>query len=251
MNLSALERIGLSKAEVRVYEALLKMGSTSLGKVTDETSLRKSTVYECIKRLQDKGLVSYVVRDSMKYFEAAQPEHLLDFVNEKKKELDRQEKQLKALIPKLKSEFDMLKPRAEAHVYLGVEGFKTMRRDVLRNANGELLLIGAISREDEVMPTFFGWWNKERQANKISLKFLHKESVRKKTMTKIKFMGKYFRTKFLPEELESPAVINIYGDRVVNVLWKNNEPICFMLINKDIANSYRRYFDYLWRLAKR
>ena len=251
MDLSALERMGLSRAEVRVYEALLRLGSTSLGKVVDETSLRKSTVYECIKRLQDKGLVSYVVKDSMKYFEASPPEHLLDFVNEKKKELTLQEKQLNALIPKLKSEFGSSKPIAQAHVYLGVEGFKTMRRDSLRNANGEILLIGAISREDEVMPGFYKWWNKERQANKIGLKILHKESARKKAMAKKKFMGKYFHTKFLPEELESPAVINIYGNRVVNVLWKNNEPICFLLINKDIADSYRKYFAYLWKQAKR
>src|SRR3989344_6412748 len=164
MNLSALENIGLSKAEVQVYSALLKLGSSSSGKIVAETSLRKSTVYECINRLGDKGLVSYVIKDSMKYFEAAQPEKLLDFMQEKKREINRQEKQLNSLIPKLKSEFDFLKPRAEAHVYLGVEGFKTMRRDSLRNANGEILLIGAISREDEVMPGFYKWWNKERQA---------------------------------------------------------------------------------------
>ena len=69
-------------------------------------------------------------------------------------------------------------------------------------------------------------------------------------MAKIKTMGKYFETRFLPDELESPAVINIFGDRVVNVLWKNDEPICFLLINKEIADSYRKYFDYLWKQAK-
>jgi len=124
-----------------------------------------------------------------------------------------------------------------------------MRRDALRHAKGEILLIGAISREDEVMPGFFSDWNKERQKKKIHLKMLHKESARKKAMAKSDFMGKYFQTKFLPEELESPAVINIYSDRVVNVLWKGNYPLCFLLINKEIADSYRKYFDYLWKTA--
>ena len=69
-------------------------------------------------------------------------------------------------------------------------------------------------------------------------------------MSKKEFMGKYFETKFLPEELESPAIINIYGDRVVNVLWKKNYPLCFLLINKEISDSYKKYFDYLWKFAK-
>ena len=56
-------------------------------------------------------------------------------------------------------------------------------------------------------------------------------------------------TKFLPKEYSSPAVINIYGDKVVNVLWKEDNPICFMIINKDIADSYRKWFKLLWKTA--
>jgi len=124
-----------------------------------------------------------------------------------------------------------------------------MRRDVLRNAKGEHLLIGAISREDEVIRGFFEEWNEQRQKKGIYIRILHKESAREKAMVKKEFMGKYFETRFLPEELESPAIINIYGDRVVNVLWKNNYPLCFLLINKEIADSHRKYFEYLWKYA--
>ena len=69
-------------------------------------------------------------------------------------------------------------------------------------------------------------------------------------MTKKEFMGKHFETKFLPKEIESPAIINIYGDRVANVLWKGNYALVFLLINKEIADSYRKYFDYLWKISK-
>ena len=82
------------------------------------------------------------------------------------------------------------------------------------------------------------------------MRILHKESARTKAMVNKEFMGNFFETKFLPEELESPAVINVYGERVVNVLWKKDYPLCFMLINKEIADSYRKYFEYLWKIAK-
>ena len=63
-------------------------------------------------------------------------------------------------------------------------------------------------------------------------------------------MGKMLEIKFLPKEIENPSIINIYGDRVANVLWKGKYPICFLLINKEIADSYRNYFEWLWKLAK-
>ncbi len=250
MNTQTLEKIGLSKAEIKVYLSLLELGSVPSGKITKETNLIKSTVYETIRRLQQKGLVSYIIKEGMKHFEAAEPDRIIDFIHENKRKLDETEKEAKKLVHELKEGFDILKPQAEAHVLEGIEGFKTMRRDVLRNANGEHLLIGAISREDEVIPGFFKEWNKTRQKKKIKMRILHKESARKKAMVKKELMGKHFETKFLPEELESPAIINIYGDRVVNVLWKKNYPICFLLINKEIADSHRKYFNYLWKLAK-
>ena len=240
----------MSKAEIKVYIALLELGSVPSGKIVKETELRKSTVYESIRRLQEKGLASYIIKESMKHFEAAEPERIIDFIHEQKRKLNDTESKAKEFIAELKKVSGVLKPHAEAHVLSGIEGFKTMRRDVLRNAKGEHLLIGAISRESEVMPGFFEDWNRQRQKKKIYIKILHKESAKQKAMAKKDFMGNYFATKFLPDEIESPAIINIYGDRVVDVLWKKSHPICFMLINKEIADSYRKYFYYLWKLAE-
>jgi sugar-specific transcriptional regulator TrmB len=250
MDTKILEKIGLSNAEIKVYLALLQLGSVPSGKIAKETDLRRSTVYDSIKRLQSKGLVSFIIKNGMKFFEATPPERIMDFVKETKRKLEETETEAENLVKQLKEGFDILKPQAEAQILEGIEGFKTMRRDVLRNSKGEHLLMGAISREDEVMPAFFKDWNKQRQKKKIKIKILHKQSAKEKFMTKGEFMGKFFETKFLPDEIESPAVINIYGDRVVNVLWKDNNPLCFLLINKDIADSYRKYFDYLWKISK-
>ena len=138
------------------------------------------------------------------------------------------------------------KPTAEAYILHGVEGFKAMRRDVLKSGAKELLLIGAIAREDKVMPIFFQKWNAERSKKKILMRVLHKEEARGTVPT-----PPLYKTKFLPPDITNPAVINIYGDRVVNVLWKGNYPICFVMANKDIADAYRKYFDMLWKVSEK
>src|SRR3989338_7876074 len=129
MNLDTLEKIGLSKAEIKVYISLLELGSVPSGSIVKETELIKSTVYDVIRRLQEKGLVSYVIKEGMKYFEASNPERIIDFIHEQKRKLNETENEENKLILELKKGFDMIKPQAEAHVLSGVEGFKTMRRD--------------------------------------------------------------------------------------------------------------------------
>ena len=251
MDTKILEKIGLSRAEIKVYIALLQLGSVPSGQIAKETDLRRSTVYDCFRRLQSKGLISFIIKNGMKHFEATPPERIMDFIKETKRKINETEQEAENLVKQLKAGFNILKPKAEAQILEGIEGFKTMRRDVLRHSDGEHLLIGAISREDEVMPAFFKDWNKQRQKKKIRIKILHKQSAKEKVVSKKEIMGNFFETKFLPEEIESPAVINIYGDRVVNVLWKDKTPLCFLLINKDIADSYRKYFNYLWKISKK
>lgn len=241
-----LERIGLSKAEVTLYLALVRLGSSPTAAIVNESGLRKSTVYECLNRLLEKGLVSYVIKHKIKFFEAADPERLLDFLEEKKRELEENEAEVKEILPKLESLRSPLKPHAEAHVFFGVEGFKTMRRDALKHAKGELLMLGAISREPAVMPIFWSYFNKERLKRGIKMRLLHQRNTNEKPVR-----TESYAVRFLPEEIKIPAVINVYGDRVVSLLWKGDYPICFMLINGEISDAYRKYFEILWKQASK
>ncbi|MBI5036400.1 ArsR family transcriptional regulator [Candidatus Micrarchaeota archaeon] len=247
MDTRCLEEIGLSKAEINIYLALHRLGPATSGSLTRETGLRKSTIYESLNRLLEKGLVSYVLRNYTKYFEAVEPERIIDFVEEKKRKWETNEQDVKRLISELESSIGTTKPKAEAHVLTGVEGFKTMRRDVLKNSDGELFLIGAISREDKVMPVFYKQWDRERAKRKIRFRILHK----RKTEDRVAKITKFMEMRFLKPEIQNPVVINIYGDRVVSLIWKGDYPLCFMLINREIADAYRKYFEMLWKSSKR
>jgi len=120
-----------------------------------------------------------------------------------------------------------------------------MRKDVLKQKQ-DLYLLGAVGKEDQFLKYFFPNFEKLRIKNNIKQKILYDSEVKGKKITKLELM----ETKFLPKQYSSPAVINIYGNRVVNVLWQGENPICFMIINKKIADSYRKWFDLLWNYSK-
>ena len=245
MDQKLLQEIGLANSEILVYTTLLKSGSVKVGELMKEISLHRSRVYEAINRLTEKGLVSYVIKNNVKYFEATDPERLVTYIEEQKEKLNQKEKSIKRIIPELKKQISPLKPHAEAHVLSGKEGFKTMRKDVLRQKQ-DLYLIGAVGKEGKFLKYFFPNFNNLRIKNKINWKILYDAEIKGKPITKLKLM----ETKFLPKEYSSPAVINIYADRVVNVLWQGENPICFMIINKEIADSYRKWFNLLWKYSK-
>jgi sugar-specific transcriptional regulator TrmB len=244
MDTKILEEIGLAPSEIAVYTAMLKTGSVKVGVLIKEVALHRSRVYEAINRLIEKGLVSYVIKNNIKFFQASEPERLLSYIEEQKEKLTSKEEIIKKILPELRKQTSLM-PQAEAHVLYGKEGFKTMRKDVLKQKQ-PLYLIGAIGKEDK-LEYFFQNFDKLRVKSKIKMKVLYDYEVKGKAISRLELM----ETKFLSKEYSTPVVINIYGDRVVNVLWQGEVPICFMIINKDIADSYRKWFEMMWKLAKK
>ena len=245
MDTKILEEIGLAPSEIAVYSALLKTGSAKVGLLIKEVSLHRSRVYEAINRLIEKGLVSYVIKNNVKFFSASAPERLLSYVEEQKEKLNKKEEDIKKILPELIKKASLM-PQAEAHVLYGKEGFKTMRKDVLKQGK-DIYLIGGKGKEYGAFEYFFPNFDKERIKKKIKFKILTDFGVKQIKENKELKLAEF---RELPEGYSTPAVINIYGDRVVNVLWKEDIPLCFMIINKDIADSYRKWFELMWKMNK-
>ena len=60
----------------------------------------------------------------------------------------------------------------------------------------------------------------------------------------------YTYAKYLPRMKNSPVSTNICGDEIVFILWSDS-PYIIKIKNNEIADSYKNYFDLLWKIAKR
>lgn len=244
MDARLLEETGLTRSEIMIYTALLERGSTKIGELVKDIGLHRSRVYDAMNRLAARGLVSYVIKNNVKHFEASDPEQLVSYIEEQKAKLEEKKNEVKRLIPELRKKIAPLRYHSEAHVFSGNEGFKAIRRDIIRQGK-KLYLIGAVGKEDKALRYFFPSFDRERIKKKIKWKILYEHGVTG-DITRRPLM----ETRFLPKEYSTPAVINVYSDRVVNVLWEGEEPTCFMIINKEIADSYRKWFNLLWKYSR-
>ena len=84
MNKQILKDAGLTEGEIKVYLALLELGDTTTGPLVDKSGVARSIVYQILERLIEKGLASYIVKDKTKYYQAADPNKLLDYAQKRK-----------------------------------------------------------------------------------------------------------------------------------------------------------------------
>lgn len=236
-----LREIGLSPSEIKAYLSLLELGSSTNGQVAKEAKIDRSNCNEAIKRLVEKGLVSYVIKANRKYFEATNPSHILELLKEKAQKIE-------GIIPLLEQKQSAFKKEQEANIYEGYKGVKSVFEDILKTLgkNDEYLVFGAIS-----VPTpfenFINHWTKLRIKKGIKLKIIYNEEA--KNMIKRYKDEKLTETKTLPKEYITPAVVNIYGNKTATIVW-TKEPLVFVVKNKEYANSFRNYFNLLWKISK-
>ena len=122
-NVNDLIQLGLTEGEAKVYVALLKTGSTTVGPIVKASGVASSNIYDILDRLLEKGIVSYIIKSKTKYFQAAPPINIGDYLSEKKKKIDEERELFEKLLPDL-SKISLEKTQ-HAEVFIGTKGLKT------------------------------------------------------------------------------------------------------------------------------
>src|SRR3989344_459723 len=125
MNTKILQEIGLTDSEIKVYLALLELGSSKKGPIVKKSGITSSKVYEVVDKLIKKGMASYVTKDGVRYFNAAPPSRIKDYLNEKEAQLKEQEIELNEILPSLELKQKLAERGTEAEIYRGWKGMQT------------------------------------------------------------------------------------------------------------------------------
>ena len=235
-----LEKLGLTTNEIKVYLALLDIGNSMVSMIAKKTRLHRRPVYDSLNRLLEKGLVSYAIRAGKKYFQAANPAKLLEIAKER-------EKETQSILPDLISKFKLVKPLISSEIFEGKEGLKTIMADILKEGK-DWLTIGSTGKAPKALPFYLEPFARRRVKLKINRKVLIADTPEGRSYAKNLQKQGIIRIKFLPREIQNPQTIWIYGNKVVIILASEEYPVMVSIENKNIANSYRDYFNWMWKI---
>ena len=244
-----LTDIGLTKSEISVYFALLELGSSSTGPIIKKANIASGKAYLILDKLIIKGLVTYVIKSGTKYYQAKDPERLLDYLKEKEQELKEKESKLKEILPKIKEKYEQEKYKLVAEVYEGVKGFKTFYDWTLKELKrGDQIDIMGVSKEaNKKFSTYFLNWNQKRIESGIKMRIIYNSDSRE--FGKLREKMKLTEVKYMKKDLETPSWIDIFKDYVVTIN-VHGDPVCFLIKNKESAESYKKYFEIIWKQSK-
>jgi len=235
--LETLRDLGLTDIESKVYLTLLDEGPALAGRISRRSGIHRRMVYDACERLIKKGLVSYILKNNRRFFQAVSPERLLEITKEK-------EASVSDILPQLMLKFTTSREKQETNFYKGKAGLKAVFDQQLREAK-EVLIIGASSVAFELFPFYFKWYDQRRIERKINARVLFNSEARK-GLRKIS----YTKVRFLPPDFSSPATTNIWADKVAIIFLSKENPFAVVIKQKEIADAYRKYFSVLWNFAK-
>jgi sugar-specific transcriptional regulator TrmB len=221
---TVLQQIGLPRNETKIYLTLLELGSTSVGQITKSSGIHRRNVYDSLERLIKKGLVTYVIKDKIKYFEAVNPSFLSNPLQIKKNSNTNEN---------------------IAVVYEGINGVKSIFEDIL-NSKKENLVLGA-HKPSQSIKNYLERFHKKRikVGIKEKLLFFNKSDMKRaRSLSKLRLT----KVRFLPNNSGSKVAINIYGNKVAMLM--RSEPEGFIIKNEFVAENFREYFKLLWKNSK-
>ncbi len=129
----ALDSLGLDTRQVKVYQALHKLGPASIRDVAAEAGINRGSTYETLKQLVTMGLVNYLPKGKRRVFQAEDPEQLLSLGESKQQALAQAMDELrKDIIPALKQARPEFSP-GNVRFYEGDDGVELVLRDILKS----------------------------------------------------------------------------------------------------------------------
>jgi predicted DNA-binding transcriptional regulator len=242
--INSLCELGFSKNEAKVYSTLVRRRQATAEEIARTSGIQRRTVYDLLDGLIQKGVVSFVNDGKRKFFKSASKSALTDILKKRVLHLNQIEKYL--------SESDAGSESYEsvsAEVYRGVEGVKTVMRDILETKQPWYNL-GSTGKGPAILSGFANMFQRKRVRAKIPLKILVVNSAAglKRGRELVGFGSVAVRV--LPTQSGPPHTIWVYGDNAAILLVDVSQPYLILIRNPTIAESFRCYFRLLWEASK-
>ncbi len=246
MDLRELKELNFTSGQIAVYMAVLELGTAGINNIQEKTGLVRRTIYDVLKKLIDKGFISYVNEKKLRKYQCTHPRNLQEAIEQKQKTLN----ELHNKLPQINDLFTYSKPKIKAEVYRGNEAMKALLNEALEyDASYWIGGNCGVEQCSEEMRLFFKRWTKKRvELKKFMFDLVdygtHLEDFKPGDIKNHK--KNFYKYCSLPKNLQSPMVIIMFGNKVAQVLW-SKQSFAFVLESKEVSESFMKYFHYFWK----
>jgi sugar-specific transcriptional regulator TrmB len=233
-----LKELNLNDNEIRVYLATLSLGSSKVSEIAKRSGLIRTTTYAILNSLINKGLVSVVIKNDITFFQAADPNQLVNILDEKKKKIS-------SILPYLEQIKKTINNKHKVELFEGRDGLKTVFNDLVAKEGETIKIIGFSGKFIRFSESYSDIYYRKKKENKITSLVITDEKDRATTNKKV--VNSEFR---YVTNLDADSEIFIYNNKIAMVSLKEDDLNGIIIENEEIFKLQSILFDKLWKIAK-
>lgn len=237
---------GLTTYETKVYLALTELGESTTGQILNKAGIHSGKIYQILESLKKKGFVSEVTKNGIKKYFPVEPNEILEFFKEKRKEVDEKEKLFKEILPELISKINERRGKIQIEIFTGLTGMKkAFYKEVKLYKEGRCLRINGITDYNKHSKKFVDYF----QYNLFPLREKAQIEIRKIVDKQAKTNVHEKKAKIKLLEYNSIITFNNIENLTIISVW-TKEPLFITIESKEMAEGFKENFELLWKIAK-
>jgi sugar-specific transcriptional regulator TrmB len=232
-----LKEFGLSEHEISIYLTLLKTERTTANRLAALTDMKRSTTYDTLQALLNKGIVSKTVEGKTTTFQAAEPRRIVELLEEKKNKIER-------ILPALENMKAISSKPSGVTYFEGKKGVVTVLNDIFKVHPKKLFFIGSRKQAKIPLRHYPDNFVRKRVDEKIFAEgFLADEDKSDEFVTKAS-AEKYSAFQYRKILNGIAADIFIYNDKI-SFITNKEDPAGIIINNAEIAATLLLLFEHL------
>lgn len=238
-----LTSAGFTDKEAAVFLSALELGRASILDIARHSNVKRSTVYEIVDILEDKGYIIKTKHGKKHYFVAENPKAVLRSLKER-------EQRFHEALPQLMSLFNAQEKRPKVYFYQGPDEIRQLYEDTIREGKPLLNYTSIINLYQYLEKAWVDDYIRRRVKLGIHSKIIVIDSPEAREWQKTA-KEELRQMRLIPREnYKFSADVHIYANKVIVTTYKSGL-FGILIEDENIAQMMRAGFELMWKGAEK
>ncbi len=153
---------------------------------------------------------------------------------------------IREILPQIQEKYAQKRQDYSAEIFEGTRGIKYFFDSSLSESKkkDEILVIGYSPEASKLFNAYFKEFHKKRIRKGVHARVIYNYEA---WFGKKREKRKLIEQRYLKKGVQTPAFIYIFSDTVGTIIITDNQKACLAVKNKEVSDSYKNYFEILWK----
>ncbi len=247
-----LSELGLGEKEAKIYLTLLKNGRATVSQIARDSGVTRTHVYDIAEGMAKAGLLNMIEEHKVRHFEALSHANLVAFIERKREQLARLEKNVMESVTEFEEIKQDTKPPANVQFFSGPDGVLQIYEQInseLKKLNKPFEIVTIFSPE-KLESAFPGFFEQKKYIDVPPL--MTKRDIVNESETFIKHLSqraksasKYYY-KVWPKEMGNFPADTLCWENKIAFIEPSSYPTGTIIENEAIAKTFKMWFEKMW-----